>query len=693
MLLPSVRKVPYLLLCLFSFLCFSRISHASYFQPDAAEVKIKEAAEFISSGKNAEAEASLLELTEGPSPDDRALFLLGRLYILKGETVKAEQYLRRSAEVYPLLKDYASKLLADTYLKNNEYEKALDAAALIKSSLLKKEAMIIRIKSLRALKRDAAEKKELYEFVILYPQEWSYKWMLATLLRERGETDAAVKIYKDIYISASPLSADASKELKPLKADVFTKKEILKRADNFFKKGDYRLAELNYNHAAKSFIDPVKKRIQYQIGMCRFRLKDYDRSAVIFGMLGSARAKYWQARSFYRSDRIGDFLKVLDELRKKYPDDKYYAMTLFIYADDLRRKGDVDAAAEVFNKIIKNSPSDAEDALWGIAWMNYSAGRYDAALESFSRLSEYKKSPDYNKYVYWKARNFDRMSENCLSNRTEGVRCPAPGKDVIKDFSPDNSYYGLLIRLSYGVGDMPESAAPYVPERPEGEAFQRIEALALLGMRDEAVHEISAVLSRSLGSTELLYLGYLAKGINEYKNIIRFAEGAEGRDFLILSYPLAYWDIISRASESKGIDPYLVEALIREESRFDPAALSWAGAHGLMQLMPATAGRIKSDAGVVLNNESELHDVEKNILIGTHYLSLLLKEFKPLPFSIASYNAGENAVRGWMKRYEGRPVDEIIEEIPYDETRNYVKKVLRSYWRYRLLYGLNVERY
>ncbi|MDO8282264.1 MAG: transglycosylase SLT domain-containing protein [Thermodesulfovibrionia bacterium] len=693
MLLPSVRKIPYLLLSLLSILCFAHISHASYFQPDEAEAQIREAAGFISSGKHVEAETSLLQLIERSSPDAKAFLLLGRLYLIKGETVKAEQYLKKAEEEYPLLKDYASKLLADTYLKSREYEKALDAAAQIKNSLLKKEVMLIRIKSLLVLKRDNDAKKELYEFINLYPQEWDYKWMLASLLRGRGETEAAVKIYKDIYISASPLSTDASKELKPLKADIFTKREILKRADNFFKKGDYRLAEVNYNHALKGFIDPIKKRIKYQIATCRFRLKDYDKSAAIFGTVGSARAKYWQARSLYRADRFGEFVQVVNELRKKYPNDKYSAMALFVYADDFRRKGDVNAATEIFNKIIENSPSDAEEALWGIAWMNYTAGNYEAALAGFIRLSEYKKSKDYNKYIYWKARSIDKLSENCLTHKSEGVNCPASGKYLIKDFAPDNSYYGLLLRLNYGIGEMPERAAPYIPERPEGVSFQRIDALALLGMKDEAVNEIAAVLSKSLANSELLYLGYLAKSIDEYKSIIRFAEGAEGRDFLVLSYPLAYWDIISSVSESKGIDPYLVEALIREESRFNSGVMSWAGAYGLMQLMPATAGRLKSDAGVVLKNESDLYDVEKNILIGTHYLSLLLKEFKVLPFSIASYNAGENAVRGWMKRYQGRPSDEIIEEIPYDETRNYVKKVLRSYWRYRLLYGLNIEGY
>lgn len=695
MLLLSLRKIPSVFLSLLLLSSFTNISHASYFQPDESEARIKEAVKLMSSGRQRDAEKLLSGLMREYPSNGRVLLLFGKLYLSEGENDKAEPYLKKAEKTYPLLKDYALKLRADAYINSEKYEKALDITALIKSSLLKKDVMLVQIRSLLALNRGDEAISVLYKFINAYPREWNRKWMLAKLLRERSETGKAVKIYKDLFISASPLFMEARRELKPLKADIVTKRERLKMADNFYKRGEYRLAESNYRKVMTGFIDPLRRRIKHQMAMCRFRLKDYDRSADIFGSIETARAKYWQARSLYRADRFGEFIEVLSELEKKYPHDKHYAMALFIYADDFRRKGDEDSTTKIFNKIIDVSPSDTEEAMWGIAWMNYTEGNYGTALEYLTGLTEYQNSSDYQRYIYWRAKSIERMNDTCInSEKDDGAAlCEKISMDFLNHIDPDESYYGYLIRFNYGVGDMYDKASPSIPQRPDGESLERIEALALLGMKDEAVNEITAVLSKPVTDRELLYLGYLAMEVDEYNSIIRFAERAEGKDFLPLSYPLAYWDIIKQASEAKGIDPYLVEALIREESRFDPMALSWAGAYGLMQIVPATADRMNAKAGVTYKKKTDLYLVEKNILIGINYLSLLLNDFEELPFSIASYNAGENAVRGWRERYKGRDLDETIEDLPYQETRRYVKKVLKSYWRYRTLYGLDVEGY
>jgi soluble lytic murein transglycosylase len=689
MLFRPVRKIPAFFLSLSLLLSFASVSKASFFRPDENEAQIKKAVELIDSGNYRKAEELLLELQNNSASKGMSDFMLGILHRSEGDTDKAESYFLKASESYPLLREYALKLLSDIYIANEEYEKAVSTARKIESRLLKKDAMLIRIDSFLALKRYDRAKTELYEFINAYPGEWKYKWMLAKLLRERGEVREAAAIYKDLLISASPLFMEARKELKQLKADIITKRERLKLADNLFKRGEYRLAESNYRRAATGFIEPLRKRIRHQMAMCRFRMKDYDRAAEMFGMVESARARYWQARSYYRADDFSGFMRTLNELKNRYPDDRHYAKTLFIYADDFRRKGDVKAATEIFNRIAEDFPESAEEALWGIAWMNYTEGDYDTALETLDVLSAYHNSRDYHRYLYWRAKSIEHLNDGCGSSTED--KCEEIVIDFPKGLSVNGSYYGYLLKFRYGVGELPQKSDMSVPERPEGIAYEKMEALALLGMREEAVNELKAVLSKTRNKAGLLYLGYLAMALDEYKSIIRFAEGAEGDEFLPLSYPLAYRGIIKPASESKGIDPFLVLALIREESRFDPEALSWAGAYGLMQLMPATADRIKAQAGVELSDRSDLHDAEKNILIGTEYLSLVLDEFGELPFSIASYNAGENAVKGWQERFEGMEMDEIIEDIPYLETRKYVKRVLKSYWQYRALNGLDID--
>src|SRR5208283_3373064 len=136
------------------------------------------------------------------------------------------------------------------------------------------------------------------------------------------------------------------------------------------------------------------------------------------------------------------------------------------------------------------------------------------------------------------------------------------------------------------------------------------------------------------------------------------------------------------ASQIVSLDPYLILSVMREESRYEPVAQSVAGAVGLMQLMPQTAYKYNKKIKVNLKNTSELFNVRSNILIGSYYLRHLLDRFGSVPLALASYNGGEDTVSEWLKKRKYATVDEFIEDIPYDETRNYVKKVMTTYFEY-----------
>jgi soluble lytic murein transglycosylase len=101
-----------------------------------------------------------------------------------------------------------------------------------------------------------------------------------------------------------------------------------------------------------------------------------------------------------------------------------------------------------------------------------------------------------------------------------------------------------------------------------------------------------------------------------------------------------------------------------------------------MQMMPQTASKISKRAKISLSHTDDLYDARTNILIGSYYLSSLVRHFGSLPPAIASYNAGEEAVKDWLSNGKYASMDEFIEDIPYDETRNYVKKVVTSYFEY-----------
>jgi soluble lytic murein transglycosylase len=152
-------------------------------------------------------------------------------------------------------------------------------------------------------------------------------------------------------------------------------------------------------------------------------------------------------------------------------------------------------------------------------------------------------------------------------------------------------------------------------------------------------------------------------------------------------YPLVYSAPVSQYTSANALSEGLIYALMRAESGFSPAIKSPAGAIGLMQLMPATAKATARESGTF--NPQNLVIPDYNIKLGTRHFRDLLKEYDgDVVYSIAAYNAGANAVDRWRKGFKGLKKDEFIESIPYQETRDYVKKVYASAATYRKLYGL-----
>lgn len=152
-------------------------------------------------------------------------------------------------------------------------------------------------------------------------------------------------------------------------------------------------------------------------------------------------------------------------------------------------------------------------------------------------------------------------------------------------------------------------------------------------------------------------------------------------------YPLSYRDEVWQQATDLNIDPHLVMAIMRTESRFLPRAVSKSGALGLMQIMPQTAQEIASMKDLNYQSEEDLYEPLTNITVGLHYLDYLLKTFHgDLVLGLASYNGGIGNVERWISTgvWSGRIED--ISHIPFKETRNYVSKVLNTYEIYCRLY-------
>jgi soluble lytic murein transglycosylase len=253
------------------------------------------------------------------------------------------------------------------------------------------------------------------------------------------------------------------------------------------------------------------------------------------------------------------------------------------------------------------------------------------------------------------------------------------------------AHHGQRARERLGLP--PPTRLPAPEERPlPADRFLSVhEELGALGFHREAAEEATARLEAGRSRELLRFVAIQRAQAGDPRGSVSAAEGAVAGalrggapvdiGLWMLAYPRAHWEIVTREAARADVDPLLVLAVMREESRFHAGAVSVAGAVGLMQLMPSTARGM--DPTVTPDG---LTDPETSIRLGTTYLARRLRDFGgDVALALAAYNAGAGAARRFAQ-FRGADTDEFIERIPFSETRAYVQRVLESYGIYRWLY-------
>jgi soluble lytic murein transglycosylase len=152
-------------------------------------------------------------------------------------------------------------------------------------------------------------------------------------------------------------------------------------------------------------------------------------------------------------------------------------------------------------------------------------------------------------------------------------------------------------------------------------------------------------------------------------------------------FPKAYWNDLRRSATANGLDPYLVASLIRQESEFNPNAVSRANAVGLMQLLPKTGKLVAREVKLKRYSASQLYTPAVNLELGTRYFRGMVDKFGSFEYALAAYNAGSDRVEEWLAQGKYRDPQEFVESIPFTETREYVQAILRNASVYKQLYG------
>ncbi len=551
----------------------------------------------------------------------------------------------------------------------------------------------------------------LSDYASSHPDDHEVSFIFARYLKKKGETKRAKALFIRVYKGNSIYSEDALSEL-----DIpdITARILVEKATNHIKDMEYRKAEEILRNAIS-----LQDRTVYQedilkkLGYSLFMQKRYDRAAEEYIKAGDL---YNAARSFFRKGDMDSFNKILSRLTNMK--DKRAGSLILALAWKKRRDGSIDEALKLFEYVKRDYPLLEEDALWGIAWAYYRESRYNDARNILTRLNERFPS---RRYAYWLKR-CDTMVDNShpedlekavppgidTEDQEDSKKVPASrtfskSKDLL-ELSSDDFYSLLGMEKGMGIRDWEsrrvgsgleiQEAGPKSELRNLDPELSRFRILLHLGFQDEAMTE----LMREIKKKPAMAIGaaYYLQQMGFYRNAIRLASVIKKEpdamrelgfeDYRNIMYPLAFWPIIESTSKKFEIDPLLLLSIMREESRYEPGARSSAGALGLMQLMPATARRLIKNTGLETKDSRDIKDIKINITLGAFYLKELIQELRSIPIAIAAYNVGEEKVREWINKWRYKAIDEFVEDIPYEETRNYVKRVLTTYATYHMWY-------
>ncbi|MBD0315709.1 MAG: transglycosylase SLT domain-containing protein [Nitrospiraceae bacterium] len=458
-----------------------------------------------------------------------------------------------------------------------------------------------------------------------------------------------------------------------------------------------------------------------KLGIAQVRLKLYDQARETFhGLFAeqgaqSPEAAVWLARVFLRQ---GHGTKLLDLSRRVHNGslslEQKGQINLFagIWLED---QAQFDEAVEKYRLVSKfgDPASQRAEAYWREGWVLYRTGRYREAADVWQRIIGQPESDLGPQALYWTARSLGRISDSKSTDlyTTLYERYPY-------------TYYGQLAREQADVPATPseqtaladQTALAVVASSGQSEprdtallgdqkrneinqhsAYRRAVELKTLGLEQDAARELTVLADRYQSDPDILMsLSIMLNEAGAYHHALRLARarfrdklertgGPVSPELWKVAYPTGLIPMI-QSEGTHAVDPLLVAAIIREESQYDRHAVSRVGAIGLMQVMPATASAVAQRHRLPAVSRDDLFDQETNIRIGARYVEQLLGQFAGnVVMTIAAYNAGPIVVGSWSAAHRGRSEDEFVELIPFQETRQYVKRVLRSYKEYRRL--------
>ncbi|MBN1573816.1 MAG: transglycosylase SLT domain-containing protein [Deltaproteobacteria bacterium] len=729
-----------ILFVVFQFSCVKRISR---FQPGDEFLYVLS----LMSEKKYDAlliEVDGMNLSSLKEPQANKIAYMAAMAAMKqGKLDTAEIYLKYCLANYREMEDYAVYNLSILYSTTGSYEQALKLGERLLNehpdSVWNRE-MTVKIADYLVGIGKPEKALEIYDdFLKSNKKSKQYPIVLfkkGKTLDSMGKMEEAKLIYKSVWLEypADETAGMAFIALTKIGGlSNITEGELKRRIDTLYDANCYNSA-LNAITEMPALLGTAKERLKTRSELefirakCYYGKRDYRKASEILNSLVKNNKDlppklpynlllFWQAKTYDKMDKDGLAISAYLKIYNSGPRNTLADDALYLAARTYEEIKDYDNALLYYKKYLKSYSHSGriKEVLWYIGWIYYVKGDYKAAEAYFDRMTNsYKGKSEYPQYLYWKAR--------ALEEQFKVEEAMAIYRTLIDKYSYTYYNYQAIERLK-GMGIS-------VTIRPRSDKFdqnfwspglmrytkftsdERITShlkksleLMSMNMNDLASLELDLIVERCVGDPELLievarllrysgdYYTPVVIANRYFKNYLDEYIPGENDLYWQMKYPEAYKGEVVKLCKENEIEPAFIYSVMRAESLFQPGVYSWAGAVGLMQIMPATGREIAEGISHEDFEVKDLLDHRTNLKFGVYYLKGLMREFgDDKVLALCGYNAGPGNARKWKKNADPKmEMDEFIENIPYSETRAYVKRILQFYSIYRSLYeGENI---
>ena len=722
-----------LILSLFS------ISHS---WAESTPAPLENAIQAVEQGRYPEALARLTALAAAPlAPRERnrARYLYGHVALRLKRYPEALQAFGDVLTQYPALGDYAIWNIARIHQELNTERSYVESLRLLRThfprSRLTPQAGLALGRQLISVNGQYGEGvRVLEEFVTQYPKDFlapeAYLW-LGQGYEAMGAHDKAHEAYRTLYVRF-PSSAEAQRAAFHLGALVFvggsvlevlSPQERLERAEQLAEAGDCERALQELRQIpGLDLSEELTAWAARRSGFCAYRLRRYREAIVALERFRDvpvadervAEALYTLGVALQRDQRHAEAERVFRQLVAREPQTVWHGKALIALGVSYEARQDPERALETYRELVARFPTAdrADEFAWRIGWLHYAQRMFGPAVREFRAAAErFPRSMFASNALYWQAK--------ALEKGGNGPQALPLYEQVARDYP--YTYYGLraqevlrsrsaLTRPSGGAVLPVKSPVALRgrslqfeadPDLSDAARYHKVRAEELLALRfvedaREELAQLSKQLGEGLAERMLLARMYLRAdmGLQTIRTMNAALSSVEARErldlpteFWTLLFPQLFWAEVQEACRLPRLDPWLVLGVIRQESAFNPRATSRSDARGLMQLLPATGREVYQRLGLESFRDDLLFDPHLNVRLGAQYLGRLAESHRGnLILMLAAYNAGPGRVKRWLQEMNTADWDEFIERLPFEETRLYVKSVLRNYGVYQWLY-------